>query len=356
MTIEVSAKKVDDAIKEGLAQLGATLDQVTVEVLESGGLFRKAKVRLTLDALEEERSVPKPQAEVVKTTPKSAEPAKTVPKAEEKPAPKAEKEEKPQQKQKVEKSEKADKPRKQGSAEKKEKPSSKNDEAPRTSAQSGAQDGQRVEQKDGKENARQNKNGGDKVKRESADAPSKKSQQKPQGERRKKTEEELKTLADALLFVKATVQKMGFDVTVAADENDPEHINITAPDGDDSLIIGRHGETLSALSYLAETCARAEKMRVNVIVDCNGYRERRASSLTAMARRRANECVAKRRKIKLEPMERIDRRTIHNALGDDNRVTTSSEGKEPYRYVVIFPARGERAVKREAEQAEGSEE
>ena len=49
MTIEVTAKKVDDAIKQGLEQLGATLDDVTVEVVDAGGLFRKAKVKLTLD-------------------------------------------------------------------------------------------------------------------------------------------------------------------------------------------------------------------------------------------------------------------------------------------------------------------
>lgn len=353
MTIEITAKKVDDAIKEGLAQLGATLDQVTVEVLESGGLFRKAKVRLTLDAPEEAKAEVKAEAKVEEQKPEAAV-AKTAPKAEAAAAPKAAKEEKPQQKQNAAKT---DKPQKQAkAAEKPAKKSSKNDEAPHTSAQSGSQDGQRVEQKGEGEKNRQGRDG--QGKRENAQvAPSaKKSQQKPQGERRKKTEEELKTLADALLFVKATVEKMGFDVTVAADENDPEHINITAPDGDDSLIIGRHGETLSALSYLAETCARAEKMRINVTVDCNGYRDRRAASLTAMARRRANECVAKRRKIKLEPMERIDRRTIHNALGDDDRVSTSSEGKEPYRYVVIFPARGERAPKREAAEAAGDSE
>ena len=49
MTIEVTAKKVDDAINQGLKQLGVGIDDVTVEVVESGGLFRKAKVRLTLD-------------------------------------------------------------------------------------------------------------------------------------------------------------------------------------------------------------------------------------------------------------------------------------------------------------------
>ena len=142
--------------------------------------------------------------------------------------------------------------------------------------------------------------------------------------------------AHALAFIKDVTEKMGFVATVEADDSG-ENISISAAEGDDSLIIGRHGETLSALSYLAETCARAEKSHISITVDCNGYRERRAASLTAMARRRANECAAKRRKIKLEPMERVDRRTVHNALTDDERVTTASEGKEPYRCVVILP-------------------
>ncbi|MDE7464794.1 MAG: KH domain-containing protein, partial [Clostridiales bacterium] len=146
----------------------------------------------------------------------------------------------------------------------------------------------------------------------------------------------------ALEFVKKTIELMGFETaTVTADE-DVEHVEIAAPEGDDSLIIGRHGETLSALTYLAETCARAEKCHVNIVVDCNGYRARRAASLTAMAKRRARESASKHRRIKLEPMDRTDRRTVHCALADDEYVTTASEGKEPYRYIVITPKDGVR--------------
>lgn len=312
MTIEVSAKKVDDAIKEGLAQLGTTLDRVTVEVLESGGLFRKAKVRLTLDEPEAEPEVKKPEkadkAKEAKEAPKAKEESKVT--EAKKPEPK--KENSAPETPKAPKAQKAPAPKKAKDTPKAEKPAEKPAPAPK------------------KESAKTDKK------------PAEKPTEKPQGGR-KKTEEELETLKGALEFVKATVAKMGFEVTVEADENNPEHINITAPDGDDSLIIGRHGETLSALSYLAETCARAEKMRISVTVDCNGYRGRRAASLSSMARRRANECAYKHRKIKLEPMERIDRRTIHTALGDDDRVTTRSEGKEPYRYVVILPADGRKA-------------
>ena len=329
MTIEISAKKVDDAIKEGLAQLGATLDQVTVEVLESGGLFRKAKVRLTLDAPEE-------KPEVKEQAPETKKPEAKKPEAKKEQAHSDEKKSEVKKEQKAHEAKKASEPKKEQAPEAKKtepKKEQKASEAKKPEAKKAPEVKKAKEVK----------------KPEPKKEEVKPAEKAPKPHNRKRTEEELETLKGALEFVKATVQKMGFEVTVEADENNPEYINITAPDGDDSLIIGRHGETLSALSYLAETCARAEKMRISVTVDCNGYRGRRAASLSAMARRRANECAYKHRKIKLEPMERIDRRTIHTALGDDDRVTTRSEGKEPYRYVVILPVDNRKPKAEESE-------
>ncbi|MDE7158069.1 MAG: Jag N-terminal domain-containing protein, partial [Clostridiales bacterium] len=86
MTIEVSAKKVEDAITQGLEPLGATLDEVDVEIVESGGLFRKAKVRLTLDTPETEK--PQEKAEESKAP---AAPAKEQDGAKEQPKPTAQK-------------------------------------------------------------------------------------------------------------------------------------------------------------------------------------------------------------------------------------------------------------------------
>lgn len=278
MTIEITAKKVEDAISQGLAQLGATADEVSVEVLDLGGLFRKAKVRLTL---EREKNVGEKATE-----PAKAEEHKTQ-------APKAEG--------------KKPEPEKKASA---PKPEQAAERASERKKQKGP------EQKAEKEQKPEHKDGDP--------AP------------RRNTEADKAAAQHAVGFIKEIVAKMGFaEATVEAGEDGL--IEITAPPHDDSLLIGRHGETLSALSYIAETCARADKCRINVTVDCNGYRERRAASLAAMAKRRADECVAKNRKIKLEAMERIDRRTVHNALNDDDRVTTASEGKEPFRYVVILP-------------------
>ncbi|MDE7164878.1 MAG: Jag N-terminal domain-containing protein [Clostridiales bacterium] len=287
MANEFTAKKVDDAIKLGLAQLGASLDEVKVEVLDQGGLFRKAKVRLTLEREEE---------------PKKEEIAPE--KIQKKPEPPTEKKPEPKHTEKQKSAEKVEpKPEK--------KPTEK------------------VEHSAEKKTESKKAHSADKVKNAEAGEVA-------ESHPAKTSEETKQAIARATEFIAELVKKMGFtEATVEAQENGD--VAITAPDGDDSLIIGRHGETLSAISFLAETLGRAEKQHVNIVADCNGYRGRRAASLTAMAKRRAGEAVAKHRKIKLEPMERVDRRTIHNALGDDDRVTTASEGKEPYRYIVIIP-------------------
>ncbi|MCH5159046.1 MAG: KH domain-containing protein [Clostridiales bacterium] len=313
-SVLVVAKKMDDAISEGLAALGVTIDEVKVEVIDSGGFLRKAKVRLTLEKEEEpevkkEEKPEKPaKAEKTEKTEKT-EPVKkekaekaTKPTVEKPAAQKSDKTEKPEKPVKSEKPENAEpvKPAKKEKTEKAAKP-----EKPAAQKSEKIEKGENVE------------------KVEKTEKPTK--------------EEEAAALNKACGFIKEVVALMGFTVDVKQDESDPELINIDAPAGDDSLIIGRHGETLSALSYLAETGARAEKTRVSVTVDCNGYRGRRAASLSAMAHRRADEAVNKGRRIKLDAMERIDRRTVHNALTDDDRVTTASEGKEPYRFVVIIP-------------------
>lgn len=305
-SIEITAKKVQDAINQGLEQLGVRLDEVTVEVLEQGGLFRKAKVRITVDAeAEKEKEAPKPEK-----VEKPQKPAKT--EIADKPAEKKPEEKKPAEKKSEEKkpAEKKQAPKKEQKTEQKPAPKQKPEKAEKP------------------------------VKTEKAEQPQEKTGDK------KNSAESAAAREHAFEFVKGCIERMGFE-GVSYETSDDGTISIDAPAGDDSLIIGRHGETLSALAYLAETGARAEKNRVNITVDCNGYRERRQQSLAGLARRKADECVRRHRKIKLEPMERIDRRTVHFALNDDKRVITSSEGKEPYRCVVIIPKSRDRRDGRE---------
>lgn len=307
MKIEVTAKKVQDAINMGLAQLGATLDEVDVKVIDQGGLFRKAKIEMTIDREENAEKAP------------AVEPAKPQPAAQK---PQAQAVEKPQSGDKP--TEKQPQPQKQPEKAPARKPESKPaDKKP----QQQKPQAKPTEKKPVPENAENN------APRDAAID----SGRKP----RKLSASDKEAAAHALEFVRGIVQKMGFDATAEADPDNCEYIDITAASGDDNLIIGRRGETLAAIAYLAETCARAEKAHIGMTVDCNGYRDRRAEKLVAEARRRADECVRRNRKIRLEPMDRVDRRTVHNALSSDPRVSTASEGKEPHRYVVIIPGKVE---------------
>lgn len=329
MMIEVSAKKVDEAIKQGLAQLGVTLEDVTVEVLDAGGLFRKAKVRLTVDG-DEPETKPENTADVDdfrKTPVKPEKPEKSDKPEKAEKADKAEKEDKPA---KPEKADKADKPVKPENADKADKPVK-------------PEKVKKAAKPEKSENAQ--KSGAEKpVVAKKAEAKHERRPDKPvkSGEIKEAwvlSEEDKKAAQAAAAFVRTTIEKMGLEATAECDSANAEHIIIDAVAGDDSLIIGRHGETLDALQLLAETYARADKHRLRLSLDCNGYRERRAQSLAGMARRRAEECVRKNRRIRLECMDRVDRRTVHSALNDDKRVYTTSEGREPSRFVVIYPAK-----------------
>lgn len=308
MTIEVSAKKVQDAIDQGLKQLGVKFEDANIKVIDSGGLLRKAKVRLTIEDENE-----KPQSEpVVESTNATSEPSKDEKNGEEEKPVKTEKSEK------VENTEKAVKTKTAKNVKSKPQKQSETVDEPISGSATESVEDKSVEEKTEKA-------------------------EKHVHTKHTYTPEEIVAIDGVCEFVKKTVELMGFEgITVTHDTENPEVIEINAKEGDDSLIIGRHGETLSALTYIAETCAVAEKHRVGVVVDCNGYRSRRAASLSAMAKRRARECASKQTKIKLETMDRTDRRTVHMALADDKFVDTVSEGKEPFRYVVIVPKKGVR--------------
>lgn len=115
------------------------------------------------------------------------------------------------------------------------------------------------------------------------------------------------------------------------------HIEVTGPDC--GTAIGRHGETLEAIQYLA--CLVANKFseeRIRVILDIGGYRQRRESALISMAERTAEKVVKTGANISLDPMNPAERRIIHSTLQDYPGVMTFSEGEEPERHVVIAPS------------------
>ena len=107
--------------------------------------------------------------------------------------------------------------------------------------------------------------------------------------------------------------------------------------GDDmGILIGKHGQTLDSLQYLTNLVANKNtENRVHIVIDVENYRERRAETLTRLARRLADKVKKSGERIVLEPMNPHERKIIHTALQNDNKITTLSEGSEPFRKVVI---------------------
>ena len=100
-------------------------------------------------------------------------------------------------------------------------------------------------------------------------------------------------------------------------------------------LIGYRGETLFSISYLTSIVAGKQGKRV--VVDIENYREKREATLKELALRIAGKVAKSGRYQKLEPMEPSERRIIHLALQDNDKVTTMSKGTEPNRYVIVFP-------------------
>lgn len=150
------------------------------------------------------------------------------------------------------------------------------------------------------------------------------------------SDEELGTRAKALLESILAKMDVKADIKISQGEENLNLEIVGADQRDTGIIIGRRGETLDAIQYLlslTENKNRSEYIRVTL--DINGYREKREESLVSLAHKMAEKAVRTGRNIRLEPMNPYERRIIHSALQDNEGIFTSSEGKEPYRKVVI---------------------
>jgi spoIIIJ-associated protein len=138
-------------------------------------------------------------------------------------------------------------------------------------------------------------------------------------------------------FVTRIAHAIGANVTVHAAEVDGM-VTVTCSGADLGLVIGKHGQTIDAIQYLANAVARAAGEEYEVVVDAAGYRARRAASLEAVAKRSARRAAATGNPVELDPMTAVERKIVHEALKDDPEVETQSEGTEPNRYVVVVPS------------------
>jgi spoIIIJ-associated protein len=129
---------------------------------------------------------------------------------------------------------------------------------------------------------------------------------------------------------------IGADVTVTTRPHE-SGITVTCSGADVALFIGKHGQTIDAVQYLANAITRAAGGDHEVLVDAAGYRARRTATLENLARRTAQRASATGRRVAMEPMTPVERKIVHEALKDDPEVETASEGSEPNRFVVVVP-------------------
>lgn len=130
------------------------------------------------------------------------------------------------------------------------------------------------------------------------------------------------------------IMKVEASCSILSQDEKETHLDITGKDT--AVLIGRRGDTLDALQYLTGLVINRGKEDYNkVMLDAENYREKREGTLVKLAKRLANTVSKTGKPITLEPMNPYERRILHATLQGNPRVTTYSEGEEPYRRVTI---------------------
>lgn len=279
-TLEIIAPTVEEALAQGLAQLGLPANAVSVEVLDSGntGLFglggRQVRVRLTVN-------------------PPGGAPAPT-------PASRA---------------------------------------APRAAA---AETGARPEDKSKPASPRPG--GSQKVEAaaDTASREAQPPARPIRSEPAQMTEDGRDAVLDKTeATISKLLYHMGLQAQVSAHygeaRQDRHPIMVDIRGSDLGILIGRHGETLDSFQYLASLMVGKQTGQfVHLVVDVEGHRDRRERQLRQLAQRMAEQVLKTGRKLTLEPMSAAERRIIHLELRDHPAVTTQSMGEEPRRKVTIL--------------------
>jgi spoIIIJ-associated protein len=144
--------------------------------------------------------------------------------------------------------------------------------------------------------------------------------------------------AEVRELVTRIVEGIGVNARVDVDEGD-DAITVSCVGPDLGMLIGRHGQTIDAVQYLANAVMwrHHSEDRKEVVVDAAGYRDRRRASLEALAVRSAERALADSEPVELEPMTAVERKVVHLRLKEFDGVETTSEGTEPNRYIVVKP-------------------
>ena len=326
---EASARTVEEAIEQGLQELGVSIGDVDVRVVEEGskglfGLFgsRPAKVKLTVKDSEAD-----PLSELM-----AAEEPKAKKQPEKKPAPKKE-ENQPAGRKETEKKAPEKKPEEKKAEEQKpeeRKPAEKKPEEKKATEK-------KSEEKKKKPAVKQAEEAQAEADAEPAEKEPVRVLEKPEITMIPADQLDPESGAGiAKAFLSDLTRLMGVDVTIEMG-TDPEGNVYGRMTGDTlGILIGRRGETLDAVQYLTSLKVnRGREGYTRVTLDTENYRARREDTLIRLANRMANRAVRTGRKVSLEPMNPYERRIIHFALQQNEAVSTHSEGEEPNRHVVI---------------------
>lgn len=135
----------------------------------------------------------------------------------------------------------------------------------------------------------------------------------------------------------AAAPALDLTVRVAADE--PEGLVIAFDGPDAARMVGRNGQILDALGFIAgQVINRRGNARLRILFDADDYRKKREATLTKLATDLSEQVLATGQEAVLDPLSPMERRIIHNVVAEMPGVQTYSEGVEPDRYIIISPA------------------
>ena len=179
------------------------------------------------------------------------------------------------------------------------------------------------------------------VKEQVSEPVQEKQEEKAEEEPARKKATELAEVSDEAIkaveaFLNDTLKAMDMDVEIVSEVDSEGALSVEMKGSNMGILIGKRGQTLDALQYLANRVAnKHQDGYVRVKLDTENYRARREETLRHLAKNIAFKVKRTRRAVSLEPMNPYERRIIHAALQSDPHVTTHSEGEEPYRKAVV---------------------
>lgn len=149
------------------------------------------------------------------------------------------------------------------------------------------------------------------------------------------TEEQDSAFEKLDVFLKDFMKNLPENTTYRI-EKSSEGLNVFIENEDLGYLIGYRGETLYALQNIISAIAsKGLKHRVRVILDIEGYKEKREKTLQDLAEKMANRVIRTRKSVTLEPMQAYERKIIHSYLQENEKVETRSVGEEPHRRLII---------------------